>query len=137
VLTELTAGLSLKVIASNLFISTQAVSTYVCRARRKLGATSRSALLASFAGAASTVDDAALSIRRRATRAEREVYAAILGGESYASIAALRGTSIRTVQHQAHSLFLKLGVNSRFELAAVMLRARLPKPVDEVVWSEP
>jgi DNA-binding NarL/FixJ family response regulator len=51
------------------------------------------------------------------SEAEREVHAALLRGESNAAIALQRGTSVRTVANQVQSLFRKLGVRSRAELA--------------------
>lgn len=49
--------------------------------------------------------------------AERDVVAQILEGRSNADIARARGTSPRTVANQIQSLFRKLGVGSRAELA--------------------
>lgn len=51
--------------------------------------------------------------------AEREICAYILAGRSNADIAKLRGTSINTVENQIASLFRKLGIYSRSELAAL------------------
>jgi DNA-binding CsgD family transcriptional regulator len=48
--------------------------------------------------------------------AEREVARAALEGRSNAEIAALRGTSVRTVANQLQSIFRKLGVSGRTEL---------------------
>ncbi len=50
--------------------------------------------------------------------AERHVLALILEGKSNASIAGVRGTAVRTVANQVTSIFRKLGVASRAELAA-------------------
>jgi DNA-binding CsgD family transcriptional regulator len=55
------------------------------------------------------------------TRAEREVCEQLLLGASNAEIAAWRGTSARTVANQVASIFAKLGVSSRAELAASCL----------------
>ena len=52
------------------------------------------------------------------TRSEREVAHALLGGLSNAAIARLRGSAERTVANQVASIFRKLGVHSRTELAA-------------------
>ncbi|CAN5437509.1 hypothetical protein BH09MYX1_BH09MYX1_16070 [soil metagenome] len=62
-------------------------------------------------------DDAGLS------PAEREVTALILHGRDNASIANLRGTSVRTTANQVASIFGKLGVRSRAQLAAKAHRA--------------
>jgi DNA-binding NarL/FixJ family response regulator len=53
----------------------------------------------------------------RLSRAEREVVELLLSGASNAQIARQRGTSARTVANQAASIFRKLGVGSRMELA--------------------
>ncbi len=60
---------------------------------------------------AATLDDARLS------PAEREVVALLLQGRDNASIARLRGTAVRTIANQVASIFAKLGVRSRSELA--------------------
>ena len=54
--------------------------------------------------------------------AEREVAAAVLRGETNARIAAARGTSVRTTANQVASVYRKLGVRSRSELAAAWLQ---------------
>lgn len=121
VLAELVTGISLKVVASKLSISLQTVSTYLCRAKRKLGVESRNDLLAVITGHGGSSSELPLSIRRRVTSAELQICTAIVEGRSYGSLALDRGTSIRTVQNQAQSLFRKCGVGSRFELAALVL----------------
>lgn len=50
--------------------------------------------------------------------AEREVTGRLLDGHDNARIARERGTSLRTVANQVASIFRKLGVSSRGELAA-------------------
>jgi DNA-binding CsgD family transcriptional regulator len=52
------------------------------------------------------------------TKAERAVAVLVLEGRSDAEIAALRGVSKRTVANQVASVFRKLDVRSRVELAA-------------------
>jgi DNA-binding NarL/FixJ family response regulator len=54
----------------------------------------------------------------RLTVAEREVVAGVLNGRSNAAIAAARRTSTRTVANQLAAIYRKLGVSSRWELAA-------------------
>jgi DNA-binding NarL/FixJ family response regulator len=56
------------------------------------------------------------------TSAEREVAVALLDGWSNARIARARSVSVRTVANQIASIYRKLAVRSRAELAA--LRAR-------------
>jgi DNA-binding CsgD family transcriptional regulator len=51
--------------------------------------------------------------------AESEVARHILAGRSNSEIARLRGCSRRTVANQVASVFRKLGVGSRLELAAL------------------
>jgi DNA-binding CsgD family transcriptional regulator len=57
------------------------------------------------------------------TRAELEVASALLDGGTNQQIAAARGSSVRTVANQVASIFRKLGVGSRGELAANGARA--------------
>ncbi len=52
------------------------------------------------------------------TAAERDVARLAARGLSNREIAASRGTSVRTVANQVASVFVKLGVGSRRELAA-------------------
>jgi DNA-binding CsgD family transcriptional regulator len=54
--------------------------------------------------------------------AEHEVVRLVLAGCSNAEIAAARGTKPRTVANQIASIFKKLGVGSRAELAALTER---------------
>lgn len=51
------------------------------------------------------------------TAAEREIVLAMLRGASNQAIARVRCTSIRTVANQIASIFVKLRVSSRIELA--------------------
>jgi DNA-binding NarL/FixJ family response regulator len=50
--------------------------------------------------------------------AERDVTLALLSGATNAEIAAERGVAVRTVANQVASIFRKLGVSGRTELAA-------------------
>jgi len=56
------------------------------------------------------------------TPAEREVLNHVRAGLSSAEIARARGTSARTVANQLASMYRKMGVNSRQELIATLLR---------------
>jgi DNA-binding CsgD family transcriptional regulator len=67
-------------------------------------------VLLSFARSSSVADNL--------TPAERQVALAALAGLSTADIARMRGSSPRTVANQLATLFRKLGVSSRAELAA-------------------
>ncbi|MCU0687227.1 MAG: helix-turn-helix transcriptional regulator [Polyangiaceae bacterium] len=68
-------------------------------------------LVLSFPVATATLPD-------QLTDAERVVLRELLAGKSNAEIAGARGTSPRTVANQISSLYRKLGVASRAELAA-------------------
>jgi DNA-binding NarL/FixJ family response regulator len=54
------------------------------------------------------------------TSAEREVARAVLGGATNDEIAERRSSSERTVAHQIASIFEKLSVSSRAELASLL-----------------
>jgi len=60
----------------------------------------------------------ALSLDPSLTAAERQVVTAALNGRSNAAIAKARRTSSRTVANQLAAVYRKLGVASRWELAA-------------------
>ncbi len=60
---------------------------------------------------------------RTLTPRERQLVAEILKGQTNRSIAAVLGTSVQTVRNQLTTLYRKLGVSSRLELAA---RSRRP-----------
>jgi len=62
--------------------------------------------------------------RKQLPPAEGEVLEALLNGKSNAEIARQRKTSPRTIAVQARSIFRKLGVGSRNELASLWARAR-------------
>ena len=51
------------------------------------------------------------------TESEREVATELLRGKSYREIARIRGTKVGTVANQVRSLFRKLAIRSRSELA--------------------
>ncbi len=52
------------------------------------------------------------------TAAEREIALAVVGGATNEEIASLRASSARTVAHQVASIYAKMGVSSRAELAS-------------------
>lgn len=62
----------------------------------------------------------------RLTCAERQVVTGVLDGRTNAAIATARRTSSRTVANQLAGIYRKLGVSSRWELAARVGRARMP-----------
>jgi len=51
------------------------------------------------------------------TESEREVATELLRGKSYREVARIRGTKVGTVANQVRSIFRKLGIRSRSELA--------------------
>ena len=55
---------------------------------------------------------------RTLTPRERQLVGEILKGQTNRSIAAVLGTSVQTVRNQLTTLYRKLGVSSRLELAA-------------------
>jgi DNA-binding NarL/FixJ family response regulator len=59
--------------------------------------------------------------------AEQCVAMAVVRGLSNTEIARERGTSIRTVANQMHSIFTKLGVASRAELTRYTKGLRVPR----------
>ena len=59
------------------------------------------------------------------TSAEREIALLILKGLSYKEIASERGTTERTVRHQALAIYRKAGVTGRAEMAAFFLQDML------------
>lgn len=66
--------------------------------------------------------------------AEHEVMTQLIEGNSYAEIARLRGTSVRTVANQITSAFRRLGVSGRAELLCLLARWGLEATPNE---SEP
>jgi DNA-binding NarL/FixJ family response regulator len=61
---------------------------------------------------------AAFGLNARLTDAERQVVTGVLNGRTNAAIALARRTSSRTVANQLAAIYRKLGVSSRWELAA-------------------
>lgn len=58
---------------------------------------------------------------------EQEVARGLIDGKSNAEIAALRGTSERTIANQVAAIFRAYGVRSRAELARCLERASTPQ----------
>ena len=128
-------GRSTKEIAYELGISLSAVSMAIGSARRKLGLGSRAELAAFFApggirarlaetqiggermlvGSHPLLDESTLA---SLSPAEREIALALVAGSTTADVAERRGTAERTVANQIASIFDKLGIHSRIELAA-------------------
>jgi DNA-binding NarL/FixJ family response regulator len=115
-------GLSDKAIAHALGVSVNTVSTYVRRARQKLGLEAREQL-ALYGAPGSACTGATAASLQRLSRAEREIVAQLLRGATSAEIARRRGTSVHTVHAQIRGLFDKWRVCSRTELIAALLGA--------------
>jgi DNA-binding CsgD family transcriptional regulator len=108
-----------KVIASELGLTVSTVSVYLLKAARKLGVRGRVALISAYL----VEVDAEPRLPALLTRSERIVATLMLRGATNAQIASLRGKSARTVANQVASIFRKLGVGSRGELAARYAKA--------------
>jgi DNA-binding NarL/FixJ family response regulator len=130
-------GLSNKVIAYELGVTSSTVSTHLSHAAAKLGLASRAAIIETYlALTAAQVSVsyvgwagkryAVLAMPRRfelpdgLSAAEREVVARAARGESNAAIARVRAVSVRTVENQLASAMRKLGVTSRANLTAFL-----------------
>jgi DNA-binding NarL/FixJ family response regulator len=133
-------GHSNKEVAYKLGVSVSAVGNCSARAQVKLGLGSRAELAAFFApcglraklaevsvagenlllGAHPLVDEARVDVL---TEAERAVLANLLCGSTNTDIANRRNTSERTVANQVQSIYRKLRVRSRSELAAQLQSA--------------
>jgi DNA-binding NarL/FixJ family response regulator len=123
-------GHSLKVIASELDISIATVCREVARGRAALG----NAWLSAAGLRSSTLERdghrwlvwsflrCGPALPQSLTEAERAVVIALLGGDSNQDIARKRRTSVHTVANQVSSIFRKLNVQSRAELAFKLTR---------------
>ena len=127
-------GRSAKEVAYLLGVSNSAISNAIARVQAKLGLGSRVEVAAFFApsGLRARLADFDLAgeplavaslplldaaIVERLTEAERDVALLLLQGATNAAIGAARDTSEHTVAAQLQSIFGKVGVHSRSELA--------------------
>ncbi|MEM7412456.1 MAG: helix-turn-helix transcriptional regulator [Myxococcota bacterium] len=141
-------GRSTKEIAYELGVSLSAVSMAVKTGCRKLGLGARTELASFFApgGLRARLEEASLNgetllvgahplldeaAAEALSPAEREVTSALLAGSTSLDIASRRGTSVRTIANQIASIFEKLGVHSRVELAARLHADAGPVPTRE------
>jgi DNA-binding NarL/FixJ family response regulator len=115
-------GHSNKVIAGQLDLTLSTVSVYLVKAARKLGVRGRVALIRVYCMGA----EDGPCLPPVLSRSENAVATLLLTGASNAQIAAARAKSARTVANQIASIFRKLGVRSRGELAA-RFASRLPQ----------
>ncbi len=128
-------GRSSKEISYMLGVSSSAVTNCTARAQAKLGLSSRTELATFFAPAGLRAKLAEVSIAGEEllvgayplvnencvmslTDAERTVLGHLLAGSTNSDIAQRRRTSDRTIANQVQSIFNKLKVRSRSELAA-------------------
>jgi DNA-binding NarL/FixJ family response regulator len=141
VLAAAEGGAANKLVAIEQSLSCSTVSESLQMALTKLGFASRAEFLKVMAclrvngpehGARLVRDEQlcwlflpveALGLDPRLTRAERQVVAGVLNGRTNAAIAVARRTSCRTVANQLAAIYRKLGVSSRWELAARVGRA--------------
>jgi DNA-binding NarL/FixJ family response regulator len=128
-------GHSNKLIAYELGVSVGTVSAHTHTILKKLGIRTRVELVNLVTllerGAVASLDmgaglvavsagDARLSGANRLTAAEREVATMAARGRSSAEIAEARGVSPRTIHNQLLSIFTKLRIESRTELALLL-----------------
>jgi DNA-binding CsgD family transcriptional regulator len=71
-----------------------------------------------------TMPSLVASLPEELTAAEREVAALLLDGKSNREVAALRGTSVRTIANQVGAIFRKLRVSGRVELGQALLSGK-------------
>jgi DNA-binding NarL/FixJ family response regulator len=134
-------GRSNKLIGHELGLSSSSVGTHLSRAAAKLGVRSRAELITTVRGILSGDHDrtqadrgcVVVSFRRpnathdRLTPVERALLPELLRGATRRDIAVQRSRSVATVRHQVESIYRKLGVHSRAELAAACSRALSPR----------
>jgi DNA-binding NarL/FixJ family response regulator len=119
---QVATGVPLKIIASDLSISVQAVSTYLSRACKKLAVAHRVDLAAVVFGPALRFWNGRPVALENLTQAEWAIWEAVVSGSSNAALACRRGTSVRTIENQVSALMHKVGVRSRAELAGLPFR---------------
>ncbi|HEX7604104.1 MAG TPA: helix-turn-helix transcriptional regulator [Polyangiaceae bacterium] len=135
-----------KSIAIDLRLAGSTIAGYLAAAARKLGVGSRVELIRTCHRDATRAPprvaapaELTAATLARLTPAENDVVLGILSGQSNAEIAARRRRSTRTVANQIASIYRKLGVSSRSDLAARAFM--LPGPamaVPSATWtSEP
>ena len=110
-----------KTIAMALALSGSTIAERLSAAARKFGVHSRVELIRTCrAGAPRAGPPPSLSATgvARLTQAEHDIVQQLLAGSSNAQIATSRRRSVRTVANQIASIYRKLGVASRSDLAA-------------------
>lgn len=143
-------GWSNKLVAYTLGIPEGTVATAVARISRRLGARSRADLIelaqtlleAEFVAAPLERELVLVGVVERAPRAwsaltaaERDVAERAMDGMSNTHIARIRGCAERTVANLLASAYRKLGVSSRWELAAGDQRGRSGAPSGRATFS--
>lgn len=135
-------GESHKVVAVTYSLSIQAVSTYLKRAKEKLGVRTHAELVRAFAGTTRSprlagirhgthVRTSKAGVSRRVdalTRAQRNVLAGLLRGQRHADIAVSLGITKRTVAAHVSAILRKVGASSRAELLAILLASPRAAP---------
>jgi DNA-binding NarL/FixJ family response regulator len=145
-------GAANKLVAIEQSLACSTVSESLQTAMTKLGFAGRTEFLKVMACLRAHADGSAPSVRLlrgadgcwlflpvqafgldpRLTVAERQVVAGVLSGCTNAAIARGRRTSCRTVANQLAAIYRKLGVSSRWELAAYVAAVPAAKPAAEV-----
>ena len=116
VASSVVAGLALKTIAAQLDISVQATSTYLTRARRKLGQPSRWKMVALLCGPLCPLRELAGDRAGELTPAEVDLGERLLRGLSNAEIAHGASITNKLAGRWVSRLFRKLGIATRSEL---------------------
>ena len=120
-----------KLIAYELGLALGTVSAHLHSVLKKIGARSRVDLVDRFAmltkgettqvsvanERVAVVTSRAATFAEKLTSTERAVATLAAGGASNADIARARGAAVRTIENQLASIYRKLGVHSRSELA--------------------
>lgn len=128
-------GRPVKEIAYILGLTQSTIANTLARAAEKLSLKSKSELAALFSPSGMRArmremelagESLVVGVQAMATgaqlemlsEAEREVALALLRGDTYTAIAAARGSAERTIANQAQSIYRKVGVSSRVQLAS-------------------
>jgi DNA-binding CsgD family transcriptional regulator len=131
ILARACSGAPVKRIALELALGPSTIATHLAQAAHKLGFPNRNALIQASNAieslSARCIEQLGLirfpiisaPLETKLSRAEHRILLAVLRGESNEEIARSRCTSPRTVANQIASIYRKLDVSSRHELAAL------------------
>ena len=116
VASSVVAGLALKTIAARLDISLQATSTYLTRAKRKLGQPSRWTMVALLRRPLRAFRELASDRAGELTPAEVDLGELLLRGQSNAEIARAANINNKLAGRRVSRLFRKLQIATRADL---------------------